>query len=75
MQGQGECGVRHGFGGRAGYEDQSWEKAESLPNLVIDGYWACKEGFDDDDDPEDPPPPPVVVSETAERDLLVGILD
>ena len=50
----------------AGYEEQTWEKAENLPKVVVDDYLARKEGSedneDDPEDPEDPPPPPVVVS-------------
>ena len=60
----------------AGYEDQSWEKGENLPKVVVDDYWARKEGSEDDEDdpedPEDPPPPPVVVSE---RDLLASLIE
>ena len=59
-----------------GYEEQTWEKAENLPKVVVDDYFARKEGSedyeDDPEDPEDPPQPPVVVSE---RDLLASLIE
>ena len=60
----------------AGYDDQTWGKAENLPKVVVDDYLARKKGSedneDDPEDPEDPPPPPVVVSE---RDLLASLIE
>ena len=60
----------------AGYEEQTWGKAENLPKVVVDDYFACKEGSedneDDPEDPEDPPQPLVVVSE---RDLLASLIE
>ena len=59
-----------------GYEDQSWDKGENLPKVVVGDYWARLEGSKDEedgpDDAEDPPPPPVVVSE---RDLLASLIE
>ena len=31
----------------AGYEDQSWEKGENLPKVVVDDYWARNEDSED----------------------------
>ena len=31
----------------AGYEAQTWEKAENLPKVVVDDYLARKEGSED----------------------------
>ena len=51
-------------------------KGRKSAKVVVDDYWARKEGSDnDEDDPEDhedPPPPPVVVSES---DLLASLIE
>ena len=60
----------------AGYEDQTWEIAKNLPQVVVDDYWACLEGSEESsDDADDPPDRGLSTGLISDEDLLKSLIE